>query len=202
MRHSERPEIRSDDKDFGRFLGLTPQGVEHARAAGQMLAGIVDVRFAASPMLRCQLTARYFAEGMGLQDAAVTDAAELGVRGFYYEDPYGVQACMRRQGYMAYMQDYLNRGTAPCSRPIGPATLQTAEWLTRQTVAQLGVYISHDIFIASFLTGLKVRTFSAENWVGFLHGAALVQTPDGVWTCYACVPDLAETADCAAHFVP
>ncbi len=200
MRHSERPEIRSDDKDFGRFLGLTPHGIELARAAGQRFAGFRDVHFSASPMMRCQLTARYFAEGMGIADATVSDADVLGVRGFYYEDPYAVQNIMRQQGYMAYMQEYLRNGIAPYSCPIEPATAQTAEWLKQQTITQLGVYVSHDIFIASFLTGLKMRTFSAENWVGFLHGAALIQTPAQGWVCHACVPDLAESQE-PAHFV-
>ena len=200
MRHSERPAIRADDKDFGRTLGLTPHGIELARAAGRHLAGFRDASFSASPMARCQLTAKHFAEGMGITDAAVADADPLGVRGFYYEDPYAVQDCMRRQGYMAYMLEYLRNGIAPYSLPIAPATEQTAEWLQRQTTAQLGVYVSHDIFIASFLTGLKMRTFSAENWVGFLHGAALVHTPQKGWACYACVPDLAEL-DAPARFV-
>ncbi len=178
MRHSERPAIRSDDKEFGRGIGLTPHGIELARAAGRRLAGFRDVRFCASPMTRCQLTARHFAEGMGIVDPLVTDAHPLGVRGFYYEDPYAVQDLMRQQGYMAYMLEYLRKGIAPFSQPIGPATAQTAEWIQSQTTSQLGVYVSHDIFIASFLTGLKIRTFTAENWVGFLHGAALIESSD------------------------
>ena len=200
MRHSERPPISPDDKEFGRHLGLTPHGVELARAAGSRLAGFLDARFLASPMARCQLTARHFAEGMGVAAPQVVDADPLGVRGFYYEDPYAVQDLMRQQGYMAYMQTYLRTGTAPHSRPIGPATEQTAAWLKSQTTAQLSVFVSHDIFIASFLTGLRMRTFTAENWVGFLHGAALVCAPDGGWTCYACVPDLAGL-EASASFV-
>ncbi len=192
MRHSERPAIRSDDKEFGRGIGLTLHGIELARAAGRRLAGFRDVRFFASPMTRCQLTALHFAEGMGIIDPLITDAHPLGVRGFYYEDPYAVQDLMRQQGYMAYMLEYLRKGIAPFSQPIGPATAQTAEWIQSQTTSQLGVYVSHDIFIASFLTGLKIRTFTAENWVGFLHGAALIETPENDWTCHAYVPDLAE----------
>ena len=192
MRHSERPEIRTDDKDFGRTLGLTPRGIEQARAAGSRLAGVSDVRFFASPMVRCQLTARHFAEGMGFLQPVVIDADPLGVRGFYYEDPYAVQALMRQQGYMAYMLDYLRDGNAPYSKPIGPATEQMANWLQQQTVTRLGVFVSHDIFIASFLTGIKIRTYTAKNWVGFLHGAVLIQTPDQAWRCHAYVPDLAE----------
>lgn len=195
IRHSERPPICPTDKEFGQHLGLTPRGVELAEAAGRRLAGIGDVRFSASPMTRCRLTAHHFGRGMGIDEPAVADAAPLGVRGFYYEDPYAVQDIMRQRGYMAYMEEYLRNGTALHSRPIGPATAQLAEWLKAQTATRLGVYVSHDIFIASFLTGLRMRTFTAENWVGFLHGAALVHAPDAGWTCYACVPDLSSHAD-------
>ena len=200
IRHSERPAIRADDKEFGKHLGLTARGVELAREAGSRLAGFRDVRFYASPMTRCRLTARHFAEGMGFAAPVVEDADPLGVRGFYYEDPYAVQDLMRQQGYMAYMLDYLRNGIAPYSRPLGSATAQTAEWLRGQTTTRLGVFVSHDIFIASFLTGLGIRTFSAEDWVGFLHGAALIHTPAAGWVCHACVPDLA-AARLPPHFV-
>lgn len=197
IRHSERPPISPDDKEFGLHLGLTTRGVELAWAAGRHLAGIDGATFSASPMDRCRLTAHHFARGMGIADPVVADADTLGVRGFYYEDPYAVQDIMRRQGYLAYMEEYLRNGTARHSRPIGPATAQTADWLKAQTSTRLGVYVSHDIFIASFLTGLRMRTFTATNWVGFLHGAALVCAPDADWTCYACVPDL--DAPAASH---
>jgi broad specificity phosphatase PhoE len=190
IRHSERPPIRPDDKEFGRTLALTPRGRELAREAGSRLSGFRDARFHASPMVRCQMTARCFAEGMGLADAAVEDADPLGVRGFYYEDPYAVQNLMRQQGYMAYMLDYLRDGVADYSRPIGPATARTATWLQEQTTNQLGVFVSHDIFIAAFLTGLGLRSYTADNWVGYLHGAALI-LEDARWVCHACVPDLA-----------
>lgn len=191
IRHSERPAIHAEDKDFGRHLGLTPHGIELARAAGRHLAGFRDARFMASPMTRCRLTARYFAEGMGFDAPLVEDADTLGVRGFFYDDPYAVQEIMRQRGYMAYMLDYLRDGVAPHSKPIGPATAQTIDWLTTQTTARLGVFVSHDIFIASVLTGLNMRTYTADNWVGFLHGAAFIHTPDDGWVCHACVPDLA-----------
>ena len=200
IRHSERPPIRTDDKEFGRTLGLTPRGVEMARQAGARLSGFRDVRFLSSPMARCQLTAHHFAEGMGLTHAVVEDADPLGVRGFYYDDPYAVQDLMRKQGYMAYMLEYLRDGIAPFSRPIGPATEQTAEWMRCAATAKLNIFVSHDIFIASFLTGLNIRTFSAEDWVGFLHGAALVHSAESGWSCHPCVPDLDALAT-TPHFV-
>ena len=117
------------------------------------------------------------------------DAEELGVRGFYYEDSFAVQKLMQAQGYMAFMLEYLRNGTAPHSRPVKQATAELAQWLQCHADTLLGVYVSHDIFVAAFLTGLKAATFTAENWVGFLHGAVLSQTADGKWTCSPFVPE-------------
>ena len=200
VRHSERPPISPGDKDFGKNLGLTAAGIEQAHAAGRHFEGHRDARFLASPMTRCRMTARYLAEGMGIKDPAVEDAETLGVRGFYYENPYAVQELMRQQGYMAYMLAYLRAGIAPHSAPIGPATEKTVHWLQDHTTASLTVFVSHDIFIAALLTGLKIRTYTAEDWVGFIHGAALIQSPDKDWVCHPCVPDLT-AAGKSARFI-
>lgn len=189
LRHSERPPIDPHDKTFGQALPLTPQGVAFARDAGKHLAGFDDVRFAASPMVRCRRTAQCIAEGMGLPDAPVADEPRLGLGCFYYEDPEKLQDVMRQQGYLPFMLEYFRKGTAPYSRPLDAATLQMTAWLKDATVRQLNVLVSHDIFIAALLTGLKVRTYTADNWVGFVHGAAIIHTPDGGWRCYPCVPD-------------
>jgi len=189
IRHSERPPIDPNDKTFGQALPLTPQGIVFARDAGQLLAGFDDVRFAASPMVRCRMTAQHIAEGMGLPNAPVTDEPRLGLRCFYYEEPEKLQVVMRQRGYLPFMLDYFRNGTAPYSRPLDVATRQMAAWLQDATVRQLNVLVSHDIFIAALLTGLSVRTYSADNWVGFVHGAAIINMPDGNWCCYPCVPD-------------
>jgi hypothetical protein len=49
IRHSERPPIRPDDKDFGRTLGLTPRGIGLARARE---AGSRDSPTSVSPPAR------------------------------------------------------------------------------------------------------------------------------------------------------
>ena len=199
VRHSERPPIDPDDRAFGRTLALTPQGVELARNAGKHLAGFTDVRFAASPMVRCRMTAQCIAEGMGLTDTPVADEPRLGLQCFYYEDPGKLQLAMRRQGYLPFMLDYLRNGIAPHSRPIGVATEQMTAWLKEATVRQLNVLVSHDIFVASFLTGLKARTFTAEQWVGFVHGAAIVHMPNKEWRCYPCVPEMTSLSTGFVH---
>ena len=192
VRHSERPPIDPTDAEFGRTLALTPRGVEIARDAGKCFAGIREVRFMASPMVRCQMTAQCIAEGMGLSDVRVTDEPRLGLKCFYYEEPEKLQAAMRQQGYLSFMLDYLHKGVAPYSRPLDVATGQMVAWLKGATVCALNVLVSHDIFVASLLSGLKVRNYSPENWVGFVHGAAVVHTPGGDWVCYPCVPQIAE----------
>jgi len=194
IRHSERPPIDPNDKTFGQALPLTPQGIAFARDAGKRLAGFGDVRFAASPMVRCRVTAQCIAEGMGLPDAPVTDEPRLGLGCFYYEDPENLQDLMRQQGYLSFMLDYFRNGVAPYSRPLDVATGQMTAWLKDATTRQLNVLVSHDIFIAALLTGLKVRTYSADNWVGFVHGAAIINAPDGSWRCYPCVPDNSTSA--------
>ena len=189
IRHSERPPIDPNDKTFGQPLPLTPQGLVLARDAGKLLAGFDDVRFAASPMVRCRVTAQCIAEGMGLANVSVTDEPRLGLGCFYYEDPENLQALMRQQGYLSFMLDYFRNGVAPYSRPLDVATRQMTAWLKDATTRQLNVLVSHDIFIAALLTGLKVRTYTADNWVGFVHGAAIINRPDNAWHCYPCVPD-------------
>ena len=190
IRHSERPPIDPSDKMFGRMLALTPNGIAFARGAGKHLAGFDDVRFAASPMVRCQMTAQCIAEGMGHPDATVTDEPRLGLGCFYYEDPDNLQLVMRHQGYLAFMLDYLRKGTAPFSRPINAATELMTAWLKDATTRQLNVLVSHDIFVASLLTGLGVRTYTADDWVGFMHGAAIILKPSGDWHCHPCVPEI------------
>ena len=195
VRHSERPPIDPGDQTFGQTLPLTPRGVEIARDAGKHLAGFTDARFAASPMVRCRMTAQCIAEGMGLTEVSVTDEPRLGLGCFYYEDPEKLQSVMRQQGYLSFMLEYLRKGVAPYSRPIDVATEQMVAWLKDATVRPLNVLISHDVFVASLLTGLNVRTYTAGNWVGFMHGAAIVNTRDGEWQCYPCIPEIAAADD-------
>ncbi|MCL1920114.1 MAG: histidine phosphatase family protein [Kiritimatiellaeota bacterium] len=192
LRHSERPPIDPADKTFGQALPLTPHGIGLACAAGKPLAGCGDARFAASPMVRCRMTASCIAQGMDLPDAPVADEPRLGLECFYYEDPENLQAAMREQGYLTFMLDYFRKGVAPYSRPLGVATQMMTAWLKDATTRQLNVLVSHDIFIAALLTGLRVRTYSADNWVGFIHGAAIIRAPSGAWRCHPCLPDISQ----------
>jgi len=191
IRHSERPEISRDDREFGRHLGLTANGIVMARQAGAFFAGIPDADFFASPMERCRLTARYFAEGMGLR-AAVTDAPQIGIDGFYMQtDTHALHLLMKQHGYMEYMLNYLQQGTAPHLNPIDSATLKTIEWMQGITRAQLAVFVSHDMYITALITALGIRTFTGSDWIGFLHAAVLsYNAAENRWTAHCAVPCL------------
>jgi len=190
IRHSERPPIVPGDMTFGHALGLTPQGEAMAREAGALLAGGYDVRFLSSPMRRCQLTARYVAEGMGIVSPKVVEEPILGLNSFYYDDIEKLPGEMKRRGYINYMLDYLRTGSAPYSHDVAVATPKMVAWLQEQTIAPLTVMVSHDIFIAALLSGVQARSFKADDWLGYLQGAALVVTAQQEWLLMPCVPSL------------
>jgi broad specificity phosphatase PhoE len=190
IRHSERPPIIPGDTTFGHALALTPRGEAMAREAGQLLSGHEGVRFLSSPMMRCQLTAKMFAEGMGCAEATVVEEPILGLKNFYYDDIEKLPEEMMRRGYIHYMLDYLRTGSALYSHDVAVATPKMVAWLQEKTVSQLTVLVSHDIFIAALLAGVKAKSFTAEHWVGYLQGAALVSTPQHQWLLMPCVPSL------------
>jgi len=192
MRHSERPEICTSDKDFGKHLGLTENGIAMCREAGAVFQGIQSVEFFASPMERCRLTAKHLAEGMGIESARITETPEIGIDGFYMQpDRHALQELMKQHGYMEYMVNYLNAGTAPHLNPIKSATRETFEWMQSIRKSQLSVFVSHDIYITAFLTALGVRKFTGDDWIGFLQGAVLSrENESGEWCCHSVVPSL------------
>jgi broad specificity phosphatase PhoE len=199
IRHSERPPIVPGDTTFGHSLALTPRGEAMAREAGQLLSGHRDACFLSSPMRRCQLTAKMFAEGMGCAGVPVLEEPILGLKNFYYDDIEKLPAEMMRRGYIHYMLDYLRTGSALYSHDVAVATPKMVEWLKAKTTQQLTVLVSHDIFIAALLAGVKAKSYTAGNWVGYLQGAALVATPQHQWLLMPCVPSLEDLQSMPFH---
>ncbi|MDD2599941.1 MAG: histidine phosphatase family protein [Kiritimatiellae bacterium] len=191
IRHAARPEISIHDKEFGQHLGLTEVGVATARQAGSCFAGVDEVEFFASPMERCRLTAKHLAEGIGVEPNT-TDAPQIGVQGFYAQpDLHALHALMKQHGYMEYMLNYLQNGTAPYLNSIHCATKETIAWMQGASSAQLSIFVSHDIYISAFVTALGIRTFTGNDWIGFLHAAVLSFDPvQHLWTAHYAVPCL------------
>jgi hypothetical protein len=127
---------------------------------------------------------------MGFAGATVVEERILGINNFYYDDIEKLPGEMMRRGYIHYMLDYLRTGSGIYSHDIAVATPKMVAWLKEKTVQQLTILISHDIFIAALLVGVKAKSFTAEDWVGYLQGAALVVTPRQEWLLMPCVPSL------------
>lgn len=181
IRHAERPPLQADDPTFGESLGLTEAGERQARAFGAALHGAVaDVRLFASPMTRTRRTVQLIAEGMGLGgERPVEDAPEIGVDNVF-TDQVGAHRAMQEVGVIPYQIAYFEAGHAPAARPIAEATARAVGWMRRAATAPLTLFGSHDVTIAVALTGLCLARITAETWVPFLTGLAMVER-DGVW---------------------
>ena len=52
--------------------------------------------------------------------------------------------------------------------------------LASRFTAQVGIFTTHDVFVAAYLHGRGVKTdFCKENWPRFLDAAAIIESPSG-----------------------
>ena len=131
-------------------------------------------------MERTRRTVQLIAEGAGLgANLPVEDASEIGVDNVFL-DSAGAHREMQRISAMVYMIDYLTAGQALYSRPVPEATRLAIEWIQQAATAPLNIFGSHDVTIATALTGLGLAQFSLDNWLPYLTGLAMVER-NGVW---------------------
>lgn len=181
VRHSERPKIDFDDKTFGAELPLTAHGAELCLEYGRMLAGASDdVRFRASPLRRTVMTAELVAEGMGLKGAPVPTDAAIGNESAFIADELEVWRLFSDGEFFRHMGEYLASGTAPGFAPLAEAASRYERYVLSKFDGRLGVFATHDVYIAAYLHAVGVKTdFNRDNWPRFLDAAALFLRPDG-----------------------
>ena len=180
VRHAERPKMDPDDPSFGDALPLTPEGERTARLLGERLAPFAgDVQFAASPLTRTRLTAACIASGMGAADAAIPTDERLGNGSFYYSDAAEVLDVFKPNRFFAASVEYFTTGEQRGFRNLHAATDAFERWIDARFERRLFVIVTHDIYIAAFLSARGVGTFCRENWVRFLDAAAVIVAPDG-----------------------
>ena len=181
VRHAERPHIDHEDPSFGGDLALTAEGCRTARELGRMLAGCTaEVDFRASPLNRTVMTAELIAEGMGLGGAEVVRDAEIGNGGAFMADEREVFELFRDGRFFEKMRDYLEHGIQRGFAPLAAA----ADLYERHALGvfekRLGIFTTHDIFVAAFLHARGVKTdFCEANWPRFLDTAAIIVDPNG-----------------------
>ncbi len=181
VRHAERPKIDNEDKTFGWSLPLTPAGERMSESFGELLKGAArNVQFLASPLRRTVLTARFIAHGMGLAGAEIAHDPLIGNSSAYVADELKVWELFRDGGFFTKMIDYLERGAQYGFNPLAEATEAFEEYCLSQFTGTLGVFVSHDVYIAAFAKGRGILPHVVkENWPRFLDSIAIVVEPDG-----------------------
>lgn len=182
VRHAERPKIGYEDKTFGGSLPLTPAGERMSEEFGRILRGAAEsVQFRASPLLRTVMTARLAAKGMGLEDADIPEDATIGNSSAFVESELDMWELFRDGKFFEHMSRYMNTGIQKGFAPLAAAADAYEERLLSLFSAKLGIFATHDVFVAAYLhaRGVK-RDFCRENWPRFMDSAAIVLDADGL----------------------
>jgi len=187
VRHSIRESLRA----FSIDPALTPEGEELARRCGKLLSGLdgVSVSFGASPRRRTRDTARCLIEGGGFPMRDIRDCPEIGDMTIFQHE-VDFEAMLRTHNTENVMREYFSTGHADGLKDMRPFGAQIVEFLTGNVFdTPCSVFVSHDVLAMAALAALGVRTFSNDDWCGFLHGILLTRDADGVWTAAYTIPD-------------
>ena len=188
VRHSIRESLRA----FSIDPALTPEGEELARRCGKLLSGLGDVSFGASPRRRTRDTARCLIEGGGFRANDIRDCPEIGDMTIFQHE-VDFEAMLRTHNTENVMREYFSTGHADGLKDMRPFGAQILTFLTSEVFrSPRSVFVSHDVLAMAALGALGVRTFSNDDWCGFLHGILLSRDADGVWTAAYAIPDFDE----------
>ena len=185
VRHSIRESLRALSID----PILTPEGQELARRCGKLLSGLGDASFGASPRKRTRDTARCLIEGGGFPARDIRDCPEIGDMTIFQHE-VDFEAMLRTHNTENVMREYYSTGHAEGLKDMRPFGTQILEFLTADVFGTpCSVFVSHDVLAMAALSALGVRSFSNDDWCGFLHGILLTQDANSVWTAAYTLPD-------------
>ena len=182
VRHAERPHIDHDDPSFGAALELTENGRRMSRDFGRALAGAADdVQFRASPLRRTVMTAELIAEGMGTPlEGPVAEDDLIGNGSAFVADRLAVWRLFRDRRFFHHMGEYMRRGEQVGFAPLASAATAYEDYALSCFTARLGIFTTHDVFIAAYLHARGVKTdFDESNWPRFMDAAAILIDPAG-----------------------
>ena len=181
VRHAERPPISDDDPTFGQTLPLTETGRQTSLQLGELLRDqAAGAQFLSSPLLRTVMTAEGIAAGMGLPDAPIPTAPELGNSSFYFSDQREVYELFSQSDFFDEIFRYMARGTLRGFNEIHAASDRLEAWCLERFTGRLGIFTTHDLYIGAYLHARGVEThFTRANWLRFLDAAAIILAPDG-----------------------
>ena len=128
-------------------------------------------------------------EGGGFPRQDVRDCPELGDLTIFAH-PVDFVAMLRTRNTEKVMREYFSTGHAKGLKDMRPFAEELLSFLTGTPFpASRTVIVSHDVLAMAILSALGVRSFTIEDWCGYLHGVLLTHGRDGVWTAAYAVPD-------------
>ena len=188
LRHSMRESLKNGTSD----PPLTPEGVEYARSCAGSLAALGHAGFGASPRIRGIQTAEALRKGMGkgVENETVRAVEEISDTAMF-EYPERLDEALKGSDIPALLREYFSTGRCPGMKDMEPFAAGLARFLTETDFGcRNTILISHDIVIVALMSVLKAHVFTADDWCGYLEGAALFRSHDGKWSIGYVVPDL------------
>lgn len=180
VRHAERTKIDNNDPTFGEGLPITENGVKMSVDFGAALKGACEeVEFRSSPLRRTCMTAEAIAEGMSIVKPEIVEDDLIGNGSAFFTDRYEVFELFRDHRFFEHMFEYLSGKPQRGFAPLENAAEAYEKYVMSLFKSRLGIYATHDVFVAAFLTGKKSYDFDIETWPRFLDAAAIIIAPDG-----------------------
>ncbi len=186
LRHSMRVSL-----NHGTDPVLTPEGTAFARQCGTMLAGLSEASFGASPRKRAILTAEALKQEIDPAAGETAVFPEISDTAMFMK-PDMLDIALRNSNITDLLREYYTTGNTEgliARKDFASGLLQfltSTDFKSRNTIL-----ITHDILIVCLLTHLKVYPFEFNDWCGYVQGAALFRSADGVWSVRYAVPDAA-----------
>lgn len=184
LRHSMRASL-----NHGTDPVLTPEGTAFARQCGQLLNGLSETGFGASPRKRAILTAEALKQEISPDSAETAIFPEIADTAMFMR-PDLLDVALKKHNIPEILQQYFTTGHAEGlidRKDFASGLLQfltDTDFHSRNTIL-----IAHDILIVCLLTHLKVYPFVMDDWCGYIQGAALFRSHQGCWSIYYTVPD-------------
>lgn len=174
LRHAEREDF-DISLSWGNSAKLTGEGDRTSRILGAIFQGI-PASARCSPLLKCRQTARNLLEGAGLSNETVQDDAMLGAPGCFFNGSGAHAARMRALGIENFSAEYMECGRLAGMAPLESEAERLLVHLECCLTHPLNWLVTSDFYVACLMHFSGLRMATANNWVRFLDGVALVQS--------------------------
>ncbi len=168
MRHGEREIIPSGQ--FGSDLMLTKRGIRTVIDFGEKISKYNIAKILTSPIPRCVQTAILLQQGISKPLEIISDH-HLGNPGFHIADAEKAGKYYLENGVKGVFEKYIAGEKLDGINSVDYLKTTAMNWLKSQvTECGITIFVTHDALIANFAYANGIKTYSRQNWVGFLDG--------------------------------